>query len=68
MFRKEQYGDFRTNLYMPNQPIYEEIGWLANQNDMVEEYLSKKEEESRRRTPAADFQRQIKYDISALLI
>ena len=65
MFRKVQYDDFRTNLYVPDQPIYEEIGWVANRNDMVDEYLAKKEEESRRRTPAADFQRQIKYDISA---
>ena len=32
---------------------------------MVDEYLFKKEEESRRSTPAADFQQQIKYDILA---
>ena len=61
MFRREQYDDFRTNLYTPDQPIYEEIGCLANRNDMVDEYLSKKEEESKRNTPAADFQRQIKH-------
>ena len=59
MFRKVQYDDFRTNLYTPEQPIFEEIGWLANRNDMVEEYLAKKEEDSRWRTPAAEFQRQI---------
>ena len=23
-----------------SQPIYEDIGWLANRNDMVDEYLS----------------------------
>ena len=65
MFRRVQYDDFCTNLYTPSQPIYEDIGWLANRNDMVDEYLVKKEEESRRRTPAAEFQRQIKYNISA---
>ena len=36
----DQYDDFRTNLYTPDQPIYEEIGWLANRNSMVEDFIA----------------------------
>ena len=61
----DQYDDFRTNLYTPDQPIYEEIGWLANRNSMVEDFIASLEETSKRRTPAAEFQRQIKFDITA---
>ena len=65
MFRLDQFDDFRTNLYDPDHPIYEDIGWLSNRNNMVEEYLASKEEQAKRRSPAAEFQRQIKFDISA---
>ena len=35
-------------------------------NNMVDEYLAgKQEEKAKRRTPAAEFQRQIKFDIAA---
>ena len=30
-FLHHQYDYFRTSLYVPDQPIYEEIGWLANE-------------------------------------
>ena len=46
-------------------PIYDESGWLTNRADMVDKYFAKEEENKKRQSPAAEFQRQIKFDISA---
>ena len=65
MFRQEQYDDFGLNLHNPDHPIYNELGWTSNHADMVEEYFMKEEENKKWQSPSAEFQWQIKFDISA---
>ena len=59
-YHMDQYDNFRTNLCTPDQPIYEEIGWLSNRNSMeigwlsnrnsmVEEFVTSLEEMAKRR-------------------
>ena len=65
-FRHEQYADFLVSVYRDNMPLMTIDEWKINRINLVMDYIDQKEADLRdlakKRSPANEFQRQIKFD------
>ena len=68
-FRKNQYDDFRISVFDENRGAWTTSDWMANRAEILQEYVLREEEDKRelakKRTPAKEFQKQIKFDEKA---
>ena len=66
MFRKNQFDEFLACVYQDGMPLMTVNSWRANQMDLVGLFMDRKEQDklelAKKRSPAHDFQRQIKFD------